>query len=835
MTQFTDFTAGLQNVNDYLDARHHITGTLASGDDRLRVVGSAQYSFTLRELLCGVLSGNGIKLPNIQICLYANIQALLGIPNLQAELYDALSQLEGAMQDFMNHTNIDSVLGRLNAILAEAQNVANLINFCGRPIDPIAIPNMLENAFGSFLGAGKDLIDQIGGILPENVCACIGPNGFNSNVFNGGILGTIANNIDAINAGSLGQSVIDSIRSDIEGVTSGISNLIGRENNVRGAYTQGGSQFATPDSGCNSEMGVLHNPLASTVTDNARITSSLKALYDNLAGYPVRYQRSGTGGLPTNGPSGGQTESEYIEYPNIFHVLLEPEFIDLLNRTDNPNPNVTNQIPVYDYCGSIIGYTTQYVQGSDETSEGSAPTVPNSPGYLAGGLATTQNSVTTPDTIDGGTVSVAGGGGNTVYFVSSQTAQLALQANTNDIIVRTDILTIFVRKSTVDFNTGTMQDYQQSSVTFSLFGNSLNNLQGEGFVVKSGNTAIVRQILGTNNQIVVNNENGTGGNVVIGLANDARIPGTGAIKIPLGTTAQRPAAEAGKVRYNSDSNNLEAYFNDSGLWEPLITANDLTQNTTALINVGTGVDVFKQLNVSNQNEIRRVNRTGLVTLTQNADDITIGDSLTVTNTGLGVGVFRQRNVNNLEYKSLTGSNNIAITDNGDSIDISSLNNETFLTLTTTNDTTTVLNLPAIPVNKSWFFQMYVIARSGTTNRAWKLEGVLQDSSGSQSIVGSIIKSDYQRNTGDISTLDPWDPMRAYIAGDKVEYNLVEYTATNNVQSIQDPSQDNTNWSATYDGWNVSMVVNGSNQIEARVKGENSLTVNWSIKHVYIQV
>lgn len=837
MANFTDFKAGLQNANDYLAAKHHITGTLASGDDALRIAGSAQYSFTLRELLCGVLSGSGVKLPNIQICLYANIQELLGIPNLQAELYDALSQLEGAMSDFMNHTNIDNVLGRLNSVLSEAQNVANLINFCGRPIDPIAIPNMLENAFGSFLGAGKGLIDQIGSIAPENVCACIGTGGFNSNVFNGGILGTIANNIDAINAGALPQAVLDSIRSDIEGVTSGISQLIDFENNIRGAYSQGGSQFATPDSGCNSEVGVLHNPVTSTVSDNARITSSLKALYDNLAGYPVRYQVPGTGG--TTGADNGDlnvdsTEAEYIEYPNIFHLLLEPEFIELLNQIDDPNPDVTNQIPVYDYCGTIIGYTTQFVQGTDETSQGTAPTAPNSPGYLAGGLNTTESSTSTPDTIAGGSVTIAASGGANVYLVNSQAAQLALQINSNDIVVRTDILTIFVRKNTAEFNTGTMQDYQQSTVTFSFFGNSINDLQGEGFVVKSGNTAIVRQIVGTNNEITVSNSAGQGGNVVIGLADNTEIPGSGAIKIPVGSTAQRPAAERGKVRYNSDNNKIEAFYSSSGNWETLATINDLQQDQAPIINIGNGVEIFKQLNVSNQNELRKINNSGLVTLVQNADDITIGDNLTATNVGTGAGVFRQRTGNNLEYKSITGSNNISVTDNGSSINISSLNNETFITLTTNDASSALLNLPALPVNKSWFFSLYVLARAGTTNRAWKIEGVIQDNSGIQSIVGSVIKNDYQRNTGDIGSLDPWDPMQAYSAGDKVEYDLVEYTAQTNVQSVTSPDQDAINWQATYTGWNVSVNVN-SGKIETRVVGESGLTVNWSVKHSYVQV
>ena len=133
----------------------------------------------------------------------------------------------------MYHTKLDEVLGRLNGVLAEAQNVANLINFCATPVDPIAIPNMLERAMGSFLGAGKQLIDNIGSIAPGQTCACISSTGgFNASVFNGGILGTIASNISAINAGSLGQSVIDSIRTDINSVTGGISSQIDFENNI---------------------------------------------------------------------------------------------------------------------------------------------------------------------------------------------------------------------------------------------------------------------------------------------------------------------------------------------------------------------------------------------------------------------------------------------------------------------------------------------------------------------------------------------------------------------------------------------------------------------------
>ena len=170
---YKDFPQGLTDLNQYLDARHHISGTTGSGTDALKIVASAEYSFTLRELLCGLLSGGGLKLPNIQLCMHTNIAALLNIPGLQSDLKDALNELQQGVEQFMDHTKLDEVLGRLNGVLAEAQNVANLINFCATPVDPIAIPNMLERAMGSFLGAGKQLVNEIGSIVPGQTCSCI--------------------------------------------------------------------------------------------------------------------------------------------------------------------------------------------------------------------------------------------------------------------------------------------------------------------------------------------------------------------------------------------------------------------------------------------------------------------------------------------------------------------------------------------------------------------------------------------------------------------------------------------------------------------------------------
>ena len=847
MADLTDFKNGLQDANEYLDTRHHLSGTTAIGNSNLRAVAQAEYSFTLRELLCGVLGGNGIKLPNIQICMSANINALLGIPALQGELFDALTQLEGAMNDFMDHTKLDSVLGRLNGVLAEAQNVANMINFCSTPVDPIAIPNMLERAMGSFLGAGKELIDQIGTILPGQVCACIGTNGFNGNVFNGGILGNIADNIDAINAGNLGQSVIDSIRGDISNISDSISNLISFENNINGAYSLGGSQFATPDPNCHSGVGVMHNPNNGSIASNARLASSMKGLYDRLAGYPVTYRPGTTlggssGTVPISASGLDPNNAQPIEYENIFKLLFDDDFLTLLDQADDPQSNVDNQIPVYDYCGTIIGYTTNVVQKEADKSLGSDPTAPNSPGYLAGGLNTSDGTTaeSTP-TVSEGTISVQGGGGSNVYLVNSEQAQLALQTNTHDLVVRTDILTIFARLDTSVYNFGTMLDYQQSSVTFTAFGKNVNELTGAGFVAKDGTVAIARSIIGSTNQITVINGSGSGGNPTIGLADNTIIPGQGSITIPVGNTTQRSSpANGGMLRYNNTRNEVEAYYADTNTWRDVATIDDINAQSNVFVNIGTGAEVYKQKNSSNEQEFRKVNVTGALNIVQNSDDITISDTITASNLGTGAELFKSRVTNDLQFRKLKSSNNsVTITEDPNEVDLT-IPGVANTTLSTTDATSTPVLFNAVPLapntDKSWFFKIYVLAGRGTTKRAWQLQGVVQDNSNIDSFVGAVRRIDYQRNTGE-AFVTPWSAGSAYSTATQVEHDMIIYESNTNISGGSTSSytspDTNSDWTVTDAGWNASVIIN-SNQMSIRVRGDTS-TVNWSVKLEYVEL
>jgi len=74
-------------------------------------------------------------------------------------------------------------------------------------------------------------------------------------------------------------------------------------------------------------------------------------------------------------------------------------------------------------------------------------------------------------------------------------------------------------------------------------------------------------VVGTANEIVVDSTDPQ--NPIVGIADNPIIPGTAAITIPVGTTAQQPAGAAGDFRYNSDSHIVEYYNAFTTSWDGL--------------------------------------------------------------------------------------------------------------------------------------------------------------------------------------------------------------------------------------------------------------------------
>ena len=110
---------------------------------------------------------------------------------------------------------------------------------------------------------------------------------------------------------------------------------------------------------------------------------------------------------------------------------------------------------------------------------------------------------------------------------------------------------------------------------------NISSTSAVGLLTVNGNTVTATTIVGTTNQIGVTTGNGIGGSPTIALASNPVVPGTAAITIPSGTTAQR-AGSNGAFRYNTTTATFEGYAN--GAWGSITTGTGVTSVAT-----GTGL------------------------------------------------------------------------------------------------------------------------------------------------------------------------------------------------------------------------------------------------------
>lgn len=105
---------------------------------------------------------------------------------------------------------------------------------------------------------------------------------------------------------------------------------------------------------------------------------------------------------------------------------------------------------------------------------------------------------------------------------------------------------------------------------------ALAGLSGTGMLaLASGGTSLAgRDIQGTANEIDVANGNGASGDPTIGISDNAILPGTGAVRIPTGTSAQQPLGINGSFRFNSDTETFDGYA--AGSWRQFSLAGGVT-------------------------------------------------------------------------------------------------------------------------------------------------------------------------------------------------------------------------------------------------------------------
>ena len=161
------------------------------------------------------------------------------------------------------------------------------------------------------------------------------------------------------------------------------------------------------------------------------------------------------------------------------------------------------------------------------------------------------------------------GGAQGLFNISTTGALLSLVNSAAGFQVKTNSTTIASRSIAV---TGvglgiTNGDGIAGNPTIALAGQvlSLANLSGNGLVtVNSSGIINSTSILGTANQITLTNGNAVSGSPTVSLADNAILPGTGSMTVPIGTSVQQPSGSQGQFRFNSTTQTFDGYA--AGTW-----------------------------------------------------------------------------------------------------------------------------------------------------------------------------------------------------------------------------------------------------------------------------
>ena len=453
-----------------------------------------------------------------------------------------------------------------------------MINFCGTPVVPRAIPNVIKDSMGSFLGAGKDILDTLGKIADSDIGGCIGTDGnFKPNLFTGGLLKQLGDNFN--NLLGMPEALKQSITNDLKAFKSDIENLIKFENNFKGTTIAGGSIFA-PSDRVNTGVGMAVDPNL-TLSKSQQYAASIQSLYNSLKGYPV--------------DAAGN---------DIFYYLLEPEILAKLQNSGDPTVPLTEREPVYDDCDRVIGYTersTQTVQQFSTGGESVNVVQPGVTGLQESGVVLTSPPATTTNLGSGGTTTTSSGSvdlsaySTTAQMVAADSA-IVTAFESADTTATTDRALIRTEFAAADATLQTSINTNTSSIltnTTNIATNTTNiagiNTNISGIATNTSaiavNTAAIAALSGgfgsiawpnpVFTSVTTSNLTVTGtGSIVLASGNDlsltaadrVKITGTTPFKLSTMTTTERNALslpENGDMIYNTTTNKFQGYANGS--------------------------------------------------------------------------------------------------------------------------------------------------------------------------------------------------------------------------------------------------------------------------------
>jgi hypothetical protein len=181
--------------------------------------------------------------------------------------------------------------------------------------------------------------------------------------------------------------------------------------------------------------------------------------------------------------------------------------------------------------------------------------------------------------LSGGTgIGLVDGGAQSTLQITLNRAAGSLEAAGNGIVVKTGSSTVTPRTLSTTGNGITVADGSgvSGNPTFSLTGiaAAIANASGTGMLaIVGGSTIAGRQITGTANQIGVANGNGAG-DPTLTIADNVVLPGTSAMTVVSGSSAQQPVGADGQFRFNTTTSTFDGYA--AGSWRQFSLAGGVT-------------------------------------------------------------------------------------------------------------------------------------------------------------------------------------------------------------------------------------------------------------------
>jgi trimeric autotransporter adhesin len=179
---------------------------------------------------------------------------------------------------------------------------------------------------------------------------------------------------------------------------------------------------------------------------------------------------------------------------------------------------------------------------------------------------------------------ITDGGAQGAYAINLNGTSGSLETAGTGIVVKTAANTITARSFAVSGSGLSLSNGSgvSGNPTLSLSGLPLvlANTVGTGLLAVNGAALTPLTITGTASEIAVTSGDGASGNPIIGIASNPVLPGTAAVQVPSGTTAQR-AGSLGAFRLNLDTGLFEGF---NGSWSSFAAGSGVTSIAT-----GTGL------------------------------------------------------------------------------------------------------------------------------------------------------------------------------------------------------------------------------------------------------